>query len=95
MSKWCNATFLQICSWMALRVSIFSANFHFWMNYSFNTAKQSEISLHLIIVHNKPWHYIIVDILYANERFSRPCFKVYAGAPKMYLDTLSIWKMCV
>ncbi len=42
LNKWCNPTFLQI--WCGnklilildcLRVSTFSANFHFWMNYSF------------------------------------------------------------
>ncbi len=42
LSKWCNATFLQIW-WRnkliyilhGLRLSTFSANFHFWVNYSF------------------------------------------------------------
>ncbi len=41
VSKWCNDTFLQICSHRNklilddLRVSTISANFHFWANYSF------------------------------------------------------------
>ncbi len=42
VSKWCNATFLQICSDKettrildGLRVSKSSANLHFWVNYSF------------------------------------------------------------
>ncbi len=35
LSKWCNDTFLQIYIMDGLRVNIFSANFHFWVNYSF------------------------------------------------------------
>ncbi len=45
LSKWCNASFLQIW-WRntlihildGLRVSTFSANFHFWVNFIFNTS---------------------------------------------------------
>ncbi len=45
VSKWCNATFLQIwwrnkLIWIlnGQRVRTFSENFHFWVNYYFNTA---------------------------------------------------------
>ncbi len=45
VSKWCNATFFQIwwrnklkkkTNVSRVRVRTFSANFHFWVNYSFN-----------------------------------------------------------
>ncbi len=54
VSKWCNATFLQISSdeekliyiLESQRVSIFSANFHFWVNNSFKwTLKLNDLSL--------------------------------------------------
>ncbi len=44
VKKWCNHKFLQICSdeetnlsTDGLRVNTFSANFHFWVNYSFES----------------------------------------------------------
>ncbi len=54
VSKWCNATFLQISSdeekliyiLDSQRVSIFSANFHCWVNNSFKwTLKLNDLSL--------------------------------------------------
>ncbi len=54
VSKWCNAKFLQICSdnkqiyfLNGLRISTFSANFHFWVNYSFN------VNLKLYFYHHR------------------------------------------
>ncbi len=50
LSKWCSATFLQI--WWGnkliyifdgLRVSKLSANFHFWVNYSFNSCHSCSV----------------------------------------------------
>ncbi len=53
VNQWCNAKFLQICSdeetnssiLNDMRVSTFSASFHFWVNYSFKLQGKNELHM--------------------------------------------------